>query len=109
MTTAIVSGGSRGIGFACAKKLACLGYSVAILGRSQDAVEAAAQRIQKEEENKVGIARGYECDVRRFDEVKTVGESKIHVSFFSPISLFLKCIPVFVFAFVSHLTKNGHN
>ena len=33
---AIITGGSRGIGFECAKKLASEGYNVAICSRSMD-------------------------------------------------------------------------
>ena len=54
--------------------LKSLGYDVALLGRSVDAVDAAAQKIQKEVEKEAAIVRGYKCDVRDFDEVKETGE-----------------------------------
>lgn len=43
---AIVTGGSRGIGLAIAKALAAEGVAVALVARSQEAVQAAAQDIQ---------------------------------------------------------------
>lgn len=44
-TKAIVTGGSRGIGFAIAKQLADAGCSVVITGRKAETLEAAAQKI----------------------------------------------------------------
>ncbi len=42
---AIVTGGSRGIGFAAAAALAAEGADVAIVARYQDALDAAAERL----------------------------------------------------------------
>lgn len=51
--TALVSGGSRGIGFAVAKGLAEHGADVAIVARSKEPLEAAKQQIQTVTEKKV--------------------------------------------------------
>jgi short-subunit dehydrogenase len=46
--TAIVTGGSRGIGKAIARELAREGVDVAIVARSADALEAAAAELAEE-------------------------------------------------------------
>jgi len=51
--TALVTGGSRGIGFAVAKGLAEHGADVAIVARSKEPLEAAKQQIQTVTEKKV--------------------------------------------------------
>jgi NAD(P)-dependent dehydrogenase (short-subunit alcohol dehydrogenase family) len=50
---ALVTGGSRGIGYAIAQVLAAEGASVAICGRGEDAVKAAAQALSKETGSRV--------------------------------------------------------
>jgi 3-oxoacyl-[acyl-carrier protein] reductase len=56
--TAIVTGGTRGIGRAIAKALVGAGVKVAITARSEDDLN--------------GAARGYRCDVRDYDSVRSV-------------------------------------
>ncbi len=51
--TALVTGGSRGIGFAIAKGLAEHGADVAIVARTQEQLEAAKQQIQTVTKKKV--------------------------------------------------------
>jgi len=51
--TALVTGGSRGIGFAVAKGLAEYGADVAIVARSKEPLEAAKKQIQTVTEKKV--------------------------------------------------------
>jgi gluconate 5-dehydrogenase len=51
--TALITGGSRGIGFAIAKGLAEHGADVAIVARTQEQLEAAKQQIQTVTEKKV--------------------------------------------------------
>ena len=46
--TAIVTGGSRGIGFATAKQLVIEGANVVICGRQEDTLMEAANKIDKE-------------------------------------------------------------
>jgi 3-oxoacyl-[acyl-carrier protein] reductase len=50
---ALVSGASKGLGFAVAKALAGEGASVSISSRDQQAIEAAAKRIERETGGKV--------------------------------------------------------
>src|ERR1700684_1501168 len=59
--TAVVTGATRGIGFAIARALADAGATVAICGRSQDRVEEAVRRLNNESQRKVG---GKAADVR---------------------------------------------
>ena len=51
--TALVTGGSRGIGFAIAKALAEHGADIAIVARTQEQLEAAKQQIQADTDKKV--------------------------------------------------------
>jgi NAD(P)-dependent dehydrogenase (short-subunit alcohol dehydrogenase family) len=44
--TALVTGGSRGLGFAIARELCAEGTRVALLARNRDAVEAAASQLE---------------------------------------------------------------
>ncbi|PLV59170.1 SDR family oxidoreductase [Thermotoga sp. KOL6] len=69
--TALITGGSRGLGFGIAQGLAEAGSTVLLVSRNfQEAVEAA-QRISKE--YKV-IAKAYECDVSKYEDVKKLIE-----------------------------------
>ncbi|GEK32693.1 SDR family NAD(P)-dependent oxidoreductase [Kurthia sibirica] len=51
--TAIVTGGSRGIGFAVALQLVIEGANVVICGRHEDALKDAANKIEKETQQRV--------------------------------------------------------
>lgn len=66
---AIVTGGTRGIGFAIAKALVNAGVTVAITARNE---EDLANAVSKLNETKSGSAAGYVCDVRDYDQVKAV-------------------------------------
>ena len=57
--TAVVTGGSRNIGLAIAKKFAKCGMNVAILSISKGSAEKAANSIS----NSGGTVIGYECDI----------------------------------------------
>lgn len=66
-TVALITGGSRGIGAACARKLAALGADIAVVyagnAEKANAVCAACEAL--------GVrARAYQCDVADFDAVK---------------------------------------
>src|SRR5437762_10319704 len=62
---AIVTGGSRGIGFAIADKLAELGAEVVITARNQDELDNAATQIRKS-----GKCDGIRCDVSSLSDVQ---------------------------------------
>ena len=66
--TALVTGGSRGIGAAVAKKLASLGADIAVVyAGNQAAAEAVCQEIR----DTYGVkAQPYRCNVADFEEVK---------------------------------------
>jgi NAD(P)-dependent dehydrogenase (short-subunit alcohol dehydrogenase family) len=67
--TAIVTGGTRGIGRAIAKALVGAGANVAITGRIEVDIENALAEL-----NQVGpgTVSGYVCDVRHYDQVKSL-------------------------------------
>src|SRR3984957_14004829 len=59
--TAVVTGATRGIGFAIARALADAGATVAICGRGKDGVDEAVRRLTDKSKGKVG---GKVADVR---------------------------------------------
>ena len=64
---ALITGGSRGIGAACARKLAALGADIAVVyaGNAEKANEVCAAC------EALGVrARAYQCNVADFDAVK---------------------------------------
>lgn len=54
-SAAIVTGGSKGIGFACAKRLIEDGYSVLICSRNQDEVDRAVKELSVGASSVVGV------------------------------------------------------
>lgn len=68
---AVVTGGSRNIGFAIAKKFAKSGMKVAILSLSKSGAEKAAASIVKSG----GAAIGIQCDVRNIASIKVALET----------------------------------
>ena len=80
MKTAFITGASKGIGFACAKKFIEKGYSVIITARNEDRLKAAKQTL------------GEKCEYIVWDSSDTKSASKIldkaH-SFFGDISVFV--------------------
>ncbi len=73
--TAVITGGSRGIGAAIAQKLASLGADVAIVYAGN---ASAAERVLEECRNTYGVrAEAYRCDVGDYSEAKeTVAKIK---------------------------------
>src|SRR5262245_48378252 len=67
--SAVVTGGTRGIGHGIAKALVSAGANVAITGRIEADVESATSQLGK---IGPGTVSGYVCDVRNYDQVKTL-------------------------------------
>ena len=65
--SAIVTGGTRGIGRAIAKALVSAGVKVAITARNEDDIANAVSELSRD-----GAASGYVCDVRDYDQVRSV-------------------------------------
>lgn len=63
--SALVTGGTRGIGFAIAKRLAAEGCSVFICGRSRKSVSESLVQLSQ-----IGRVDGEVCDVRSEDQVR---------------------------------------
>src|SRR5580658_10208594 len=68
---AVVTGATRGIGFAIASALADAGATVAICGRSQDSVDEAVRRLTNASQRKVV---GKVADVRGSTDVAALFE-----------------------------------
>ena len=73
--TAIVTGGTKGIGLAIARALVAAGVNVSISARSEDEVEKTAAEL-----NKFGSGRcvGFVCDVRDEAQVKSFFANTLH-------------------------------
>lgn len=67
--TAVVTGGTRGIGRAIAKALASAGARVAITARDEKEIEDAVAKLNQ---LSGGNVAGYVCDVRDYEQVKSV-------------------------------------
>ena len=52
----VITGGSRGIGFAAAKELGALGHTVALIGKSQERVQSSAEMLVNQGIDAVGFA-----------------------------------------------------
>lgn len=73
--TAVITGGSRGIGEAIVRKLASLGANVAVIYAGKDEAAESVCAGCRQEHNVV--AKAYQCDVSDFSAVKeTVGQIK---------------------------------
>jgi len=72
MLTAVVSGGSRGIGRAVVEELARHGYAIAFLYRERD--DAAAEVVQAVA-SRGGVAEAHRCDVTDVDAVSAFVET----------------------------------
>lgn len=70
----LITGGTRGIGRACAERFAHDGATVAICGRSEDSALEAARAIA---EAAGATVQGYACDITNADEVKSLVQSVV--------------------------------
>lgn len=64
MKTALITGGSKGIGFGIAESLMKAGWNVAITGRSLSTLNGAVAQLKQIHENVIGI----EADVRNYTQ-----------------------------------------
>ena len=67
--TAVVTGGTKGIGRAIAESLIKAGANVVITARHQDEITDAVSALNKPG---AGTATGHVCDVRDYDQVKSL-------------------------------------
>lgn len=67
--SAIITGASRGIGYAIACELAAIGYDIALIARSAPELSAAAESIHKQYQSK---CLAFVCDVCNVDSVESV-------------------------------------
>lgn len=76
--TALITGGSRGIGFAIAKAIAQHGGNVAIIARNEKQLKAAGREIQSETERKVWTFAFDLADIKEIGALfeKIVSETK---------------------------------
>lgn len=72
--TAVITGGSRGIGKACAKRFAKAGYRIALIYRTDT---ASAESVRDELRAAGTDTECYKCDVSSFSEVKKTAEAVI--------------------------------
>ena len=74
--TAIVTGGSRGIGYAISKGLANLGSQVLIIGQNQLSVSNAVDSLSQFN----GLVKGYVADVSKINEVEKIATEILELS-----------------------------
>jgi len=73
MTSVIVTGSTRGIGYGLADALLSLGCAVTVSGRNQKDVDQAAANLSRN--HKPGNILGIACDVTRFEQVQTLWDA----------------------------------
>ncbi len=66
---AVVTGGTRGIGFGCAELLATSGAKVAVVGKQPETIAKATDLLKKK-----GEVKGYQLDVTRVSDIGPVVE-----------------------------------
>lgn len=67
--SAVITGGTKGIGYAIAEALAARGAKVFICGRNKRELNSAVEKLSKQ-----GTAAGEICDVRNEDQVRMMLE-----------------------------------
>ena len=72
--TAIVTGGSRGIGYAISKGLASLGSQVFIIGQNRDNVNNAVNSLSQFD----GLVKGFVADISKINEIEQIAPEIIN-------------------------------
>jgi NAD(P)-dependent dehydrogenase (short-subunit alcohol dehydrogenase family) len=98
--TAIVTGGSRGIGFSIARALVTSDVNVAITGTNQQALQDALGQLGP-------LAMAQAANVRRYDEVERAFEAA--ASHFGGIDILVNNAGVGVFTPVAHMSIEQWN
>jgi len=96
---AIVTGGSRGIGFAIAHALVAEGVNVTVTGRSEAHLSAARPRIEGAGH---GAVETLQADVRRFEDMRRAVDAT--VARFGGLDMLINNAGVGVFAGVAAMT-----
>ena len=96
---AIVTGGSRGIGFAIAHALVAEGVNVTVTGRSEAHLSAARPRIEGAGH---GAVETLQADVRRFDDMRRVVDAT--VARFGGLDMLINNAGIGVFTGVAAMT-----
>ena len=73
MTSIIITGGTRGIGYGLAEAFLNLGCAVTISGRNQKDVDQAAEKLSRN--HKTGNILGVACDVTLFDQLQALWDA----------------------------------
>lgn len=102
--TAVVTGGSKGIGYAIADSLAAAGCNVMISARNEDEVREAARALT---EHNTGTVEGIVCDVRSWDSVQRMIAATIRR--FDALHLLVNNAGVGKFAPMGELTPENWN
>ena len=99
MKTAIVTGGTKGIGYVTAKKLAARGFRVIVTGRSQEQADEAAKKLAEETS---GSVSGAALDVSSLDSVRAFASR-----FEGPLALLVNNAGNMSLAEKAVITKDG--
>ncbi|MFA1545574.1 SDR family oxidoreductase [Actinomadura chokoriensis] len=78
MRNVVVTGSTKGIGFALARELVRRGNSVVVTGRTQDAVDDAAERLRKDAPDGVTV-HGHAVDVTDAAQVQKLWDAAVDV------------------------------
>jgi len=102
--TAIITGGTYGIGFGIAKELLEKGMNVAITGRKEDSTNSAAQEFANEHPGKV---IGVSGDVRSMADMKKIADETLQK--FGKIDVLIANAGVGHFGNIEELTEEQWN
>lgn len=97
---AVVTGGSRGIGFATASRLLAEGCSVVILGSQPDGLDSA--RAELEALASAGRVAAIRCDVREHDDVAAALAAA--AARFAGVDILVNCAGVGIFGPVAEMS-----